>query len=231
MRSTILLPMALLALTSALVLGGCSGRDVDENDPKSLFADAEENIKSDQYQLAIDKFRMIKNKFPYSGLAVDAQLRIADVYFLQESFAEAAAAYEAFRDLHPKHAKVPYAMFRTAQSHQKDMPSTIQRDLTSGFRAQDAYNEFLVKFPNAPEAAEAREELKRVRDQLAEKEFAIAGFYLKREFWDAATKRYQKLRALYPETTWAEKAQERLARAARKQSEAQEKEAEEAARE
>ena len=60
----------------------------------------------------IDKLKIIKNKYPYSKYALDASLRLADVYFLQESYTEAALAYESFRDLHPKHEKVPYAMFR-----------------------------------------------------------------------------------------------------------------------
>ena len=59
--------------------------------------------------------KTIKNKFPYSNYATEAQLKIADVYYMQESYGEAAVAYEAFRDLHPKHEKVPYAMFRIGE--------------------------------------------------------------------------------------------------------------------
>ena len=93
----------LLGLSLAGALHGCAGRVVDDNDPASLLADAEDEIKSDHFQLAVDKLKEVKNKFPYSKFSIDAQLRLADVYFMQESYADAAAQYETFRDLHPKH--------------------------------------------------------------------------------------------------------------------------------
>src|SRR5436305_4595321 len=103
-KSAFLTVLVLLSILYA----GCAGTPVDENDPASLFKDAESDIQSDHYQIAVEKLRSIKNKFPYSKYALDAQLRIADVYFLEESYAEAAAAYETFKDLHPKHEKAGY---------------------------------------------------------------------------------------------------------------------------
>src|SRR6478736_2451275 len=98
------LALGLILLNSIPVLfTGCAGKGVSEEDPASLYADAEEDIKSDHYQIAIDKLRIIKNKFPYSKYAIDSQLRIADVLFMQEAYGEAAVSYETFRDLHPKH--------------------------------------------------------------------------------------------------------------------------------
>src|SRR6478735_2734813 len=136
-RSTI---FALLLLAA---FSRCAGKTVDENDPGELYKEAEEEISSDHYQLAIDKLRSVKNRFPYSKYATDAQLRIADVYYLQELYAEAALSYESFRDLHPKHEKTPYAMFRIGKSYFSDIPANIARDLTPAYRAQDAFKEYL----------------------------------------------------------------------------------------
>ena len=122
---------------------GCSGKSTTENDPASIYKDAEDDIQNDRFQLATDKLRILKNKFPYSNYAVDAQLRLADVYFLQESWAEAAANYESFRELHPKHPKVAYAMFRAGKSYYSDSPGNIARDLSPASKALDAYNDFL----------------------------------------------------------------------------------------
>jgi outer membrane protein assembly factor BamD len=206
----VFLGLVTLASTSPLMTG-CAGRAVDESDPGSLYQDAEEEIKSDHYQLAIEKLRTIKNKFPYSKYSVDAQLRIADVLFLQESYAEAAASYETFRDLHPKHEKTPYAMFRVAKSYFNDMPGAVSRDMTPGQKALDAYNEFLKRFPSAPEAAEAQADVAKTRQALAEKELYIADFYNKRDFPDSAKPRYDKVVSLYPETEAAKKAKEKSA--------------------
>ena len=194
-----------------IALAACGGKVVDPNDPESLYKEAESEIETDHYQLALDKFRAVKNKFPYSQWAVSAQLRIADVYYMQESFAEAALAYEAFKDLHPKHERVGYAMFRLAKAHEGDMPGNVARDLTPGQRALDSYNDYLRRFPNAPETQEAREAVARIRGTLSEKELYIGNFYYRQSAYDSARSRYRKLLELYPESPHAKEAQEKLA--------------------
>lgn len=191
-------------------LSGCGGKSVSEADPAALYKDAEEDISSDRYQLAIDKLRMVRNKFPYSKYAVDAQLRIADVYYMQELYPEAASNYETFRDLHPKHEKVAYAMFRIGKSYFKDIPGTIARDLTPAQKALDAYNEFLRRFPTAPESAEAHKDVADCRKVLAEKELYIGNFYYKRDFYESAKPRYEKILELYSDTPSSSEAQYKL---------------------
>jgi outer membrane protein assembly factor BamD len=203
-----------LALLGVLQVShfGCSGKSVEDGDPSELYKEAEEDISSDHYQLAVDKLKVIKNKYPYSKFALDASLRLADVYFLQESFTEAALAYESFRDLHPKHERVPYAMFRVGKSYYNDIPSAVSRDLTPATKAQDAYNDFLRRFPNDPNAPEARKDWADIRRQLAEKELYIANFYYKRHFYDSAKNRFEKLLQLYSDTPTAEEAKDKLAK-------------------
>jgi outer membrane protein assembly factor BamD len=208
MRNSLVLT---LVITFLIYLTGCSTTPVDENDPASLLKDAESEIHSDHYQIAIDKLRIVKNKFPYSKYAVDAQLRIADVYFLQESYAEAAASYEAFRDLHPKHEKTAYAMFRASKSYMNDSPGNVARDLSSARKAMDSYSDFLKRFPGAPEADEAQKDMLEVRRLLAEKELYIADFYNRRDFYDSAKPRYKKIIDLYPETEAAKEARSKIA--------------------
>jgi outer membrane protein assembly factor BamD len=204
--------MTTLTLSASVssFLTGCSSAQVTESDPAALYKDAEDDIKNDHYQIAVDKLRTIRNKYPYSKYAVDAQLRLADVYYLQEDYAEAAAAYETFRDLHPKHEKAPYAMFRIAKSYFKDSPSNVARDLTPAQKSVDAYQDYLRKFPNAPEAAEAKTDLESARKLLADKELYIGNFYFKRDFYDSAKPRFQRVVAVYPETPAAKEAQEKL---------------------
>jgi outer membrane protein assembly factor BamD len=206
------LTQALLIATVLLASAGCAQKEIDENDPAAMFADAEEEIQSDHYQIAIDKLRAVRNKFPYSKFSVEAQLKIADVYFLQESYPEAAMNYETFRDLHPKHEKVPYAMFRVGKSYFSDIPSPISRDLTSATKALDAYNEFIRRFPDHALTGEARNDANQIRNLLAEKELYIGNFYYKRDQYDSAKPRFQKILDLYSDTASANEAKEKLAR-------------------
>lgn len=203
-------PYALLLIALVGAFPACSSKSIDESDPGSLLKDAEEDIKSDHYQIAIEKLRVIKNKFPYSKYSVDAQLRLADVYFMQDSFIEAASSYEAFRDLHPKHEKISYAMFRIAKSYFNDIPDPISRDLTPALKAQDSYGEFIRRFPTDPQVDEAKKDLNSTRSMLADKELYIGNFYYKRNFYDSAKPRFEKVIALYPETNAAREAQEKI---------------------
>ncbi len=196
---------------SGYVFSSCSGKEVDENDPAAMLKEAEEDVSSDHYQMALDKLRAIKNKFPYSKESVEAQLRIADVYFMQESFSEAALAYETFRDLHPKHEKTPYAMFRIGKSHFSDHPGTIARDLGSLQKALDAYTEFTKRFPTAKESDEARKDATEAKGQLAEKELYIANFYMKRDDPASAKGRLEKIVEKYRDTPSFEEAKRKLA--------------------
>ena len=206
--------LTLFSASTASMLSSCSSAPVNESDPAALYKDAEDDVKNDHYQIAIDKLRTIRNKFPYSKYAVDAQLRLADVYFLQEDYAEAAAAYETFRDLHPKHEKVAYAMFRIAKSYFKDSPTNVARDLTPAQKAVDSYQEYLHRFPNADNAQEAQNDLAAARSLLADKELYIGNFYYKRDFYDSAKPRFERILVLYPETAAATEAKDKLAKIA-----------------
>lgn len=199
-----------VALT-CLSLFSCSGAPIDENDPAQLLADAEADIQAEHYLVALEKMRGLKNRFPYSKHAVEASLRIADIYFLQESFTEAALSYEAFKDLHPKHEKVAYAMFRQGVSYYKDIPSTIARDMTSGHKAIEAFEAYLQRFPKATEAADAKKYVLEIRNLLAQKEMYVAYFYFRREYYSSAKPRYEKIVENFPDTTSIDEAKKKLA--------------------
>jgi outer membrane protein assembly factor BamD len=204
------------ASTSMVVLGlilslsGCSGHKVDENDPKSLFEDAEADITNDRYLIALDKLRVIKSKFSYSSYSALAQLRIGDVYYLQESFPEAAASYETFVELYPKHEKAGYSQFKSAESYFNDIPSIIARDMRTAQSAINAYQIYLKKFPGGEFSTLATEHSDAAFNKLAEKELYIAEFYIRRKIYDSARMRLQKILDQFAKATVAQKAKDLL---------------------
>ncbi|MBL7715967.1 MAG: outer membrane protein assembly factor BamD [Bdellovibrionales bacterium] len=200
--------LAFVAASIAFV--SCSGAPIDENDPAQLYADAESDVQAEHYLVALEKMRSLKNRFPYSKHAVEASLRIADIYFLQESFNEAAISYESFKDLHPKHEKVAYAMFRQGVSYYKDLPSTVARDMVSGHRSIEAFEAFLARFPKNAEAADAKKYVLEIRNLLAQKEMYVAYFYFRREYYSSAKTRYEKIVNQFPDTTSFEEAKKKL---------------------
>ncbi|MFN7684394.1 MAG: outer membrane protein assembly factor BamD [Oligoflexia bacterium] len=209
-RSLALIGALIAMALSPVWLISCSSIETQTEDPAALYKEAEDEIKNDHYLMATDKLRELKNKFPYSKYAIDAQLRLADVYFLQESYSEAAAAYETFRDLHPKHEKAAYALFRLGKSHLKDSPEEFARDQAPAERAIAAYSEFLAKYPADALAAEALSDRKLLEERLAEKEWRVGEFYQRRGYPTAAKRRYAGLAARFPKTTAGQRARKFL---------------------
>src|SRR5438128_2158337 len=78
------------------LLSACSSTPtgVDPNSAEGMFKTAEELEGDDRYDEAITKFNELKNKYPYSHFATDAELRVADIQFKREAFIEAQTAYQ-----------------------------------------------------------------------------------------------------------------------------------------
>jgi outer membrane protein assembly factor BamD len=201
-----------LLITSCEFFSGCAGKQVNESDPKEMYEDAEEDVKSDRFLLALDKLRIIKSKFSYSNYGALAQLRIGDVYFLQESFPEAASAYETFVELYPKHERASYALFRAGESFYNDIPSTIARDLRSAESAISSFSLYLRRYPGGEFGAAAGDFKRKAYNKLAEKEMEIAQFYIKRKKPASARMRLEKILNLYGESDLATQARDLMDR-------------------
>jgi outer membrane protein assembly factor BamD len=179
---------------------GCSAVTIDnDSPPEAQYAEGERLLNKDRYLEAVERFRILKSRYPYSKYAALATLRIGDTHFAEEAFLESAAAYKVFRDLYPKHEKTPYAIFRMGESHYNTLPSTDDRDLDSAQMAIDAYTMLMKDFPNSEYEKEAEKRIAELRTRLAEKEIYVGDFYFKRELYQAAANRYSYLLLNYPE--------------------------------
>ena len=194
LASTVALPVML-----ALTLSGCSTSEkLDTSTPEGDFKHAEIFEKDERYEEAIQKFSEVKNKHPYSRFATEAELRIADLQFKRDSFIESAAAYQLFREFHPKHPRVDYVTFRLALSYFNQLPPTIDRDLAVADKAILYFDEVLSSYPQSEYLAETRTKRGEALKMLAEKEMYIANFYAKRKTYESALKRYEFLLKTYP---------------------------------
>lgn len=189
---------------------GCSGQEVNKEDPDSLFNEAESTFKDERYLIAIEKYRDIKNRFPYSSRAVDSELRIADTYFAQENYLEAESAYEIFKELHPTHPRSDYVQFRIGLSYYKEIPDNVARDLSSANRAIEAFSILIEKYPNSEFGSKAKEYSLEARKKLGEHENYVANFYFQRNHYLSASYRYASLIRDFPNMGYDEEALYRL---------------------
>ena len=161
---------------------------------------AEKYVEDERYEEAIALFSDVKNKFPYSKLATEAELKIADVQYARESYIEAQTAYEVFKELHPKHPRSDYVTYRLGMSLFNQLPSTIDRDLSLAERAIVYYQEVIRSFPSSEFVASSKEHRLKCREMLAEKQYYIGEFYAVRKMHESAVARYDELLATFPES-------------------------------
>lgn len=178
----------------------CASDEKKADTPEAAFKIAKEYEDDESYRIAIQRYTDVKNKFPYSSYATEAELAIANVHFKSEEYPEAQVSYQNFKELHPKHPKIDYVIFRTGLSYFLQLPETIDRDISLANDAIYSFNEFIKKFHKSEYLAEAKEYRRKAFAMLNEKELYIADFYFKQKQYDSALLRYVRSYKKYSES-------------------------------
>ena len=173
-----------------LIIGCAIDRPEGKTEAEVLFKEASKYKDEKRYLLSLEKLNLIKSQHPYSFYATHAELMQADIYFEQENYIEAAAAYILFKDFHPRHEKIQYVITRIGNSYFNQIPDSIDRDLSSAYEAIKYYTELVDKFPNSEFLEEAKGRIQDCKIKLEDKERYIADFYFKTKVYDAARHRY-----------------------------------------
>jgi outer membrane protein assembly factor BamD len=189
---------SLLLCLGTFGTSGCSSVEQKQDTAEDYYKKAEEFEKADRYEEAIRRYQDLKNKFPYSKLATESELAVADIYFKQESFTEAAVSYATFRELHPRHPRIDYVIYQTGLSYFHQLPSTVDRDLSFSADAIKLFDELQSLYPQSKYVEEVRVKRAEIIRKLAGKEEYIARFYFKQQKWESSLGRYEGLLAKYP---------------------------------
>jgi outer membrane protein assembly factor BamD len=149
------------------------------------------------YDEAVKNFEDLREKFPLSPYAILALLRLGECHFQEKNYIEAQYQFDNFRRLHPSHAQVDYAMFMAGMCQFKQILD-YDRDQTASHAAV-AQMEMLVEvFPNSPYAAKALCKIAEAKKHIAEYEFFVGSFYLKKNNYLGAYTRFDQLLLQYP---------------------------------
>ena len=175
-------------------------------DAQKAFERGEAMFAKREWLDAIAAFRLVTQRFSYNlTLAALAELRLADIAFERERFAEARGAYRNFVRFHPRHPKADDAEFRVGLCAYRDIPGDLfieppseERDQTEVRSALKELRGFLERRPESPHAAEAEAIIRRCEDKLAAHELAVARFYAHEKKWRAVALRADGVVRTYP---------------------------------
>ena len=196
MKSKLLCTLVLVV--SSLLLGCAEEEIVDINSAKGAFDRAEYLAKSERFEEAIAYYHQVKNKHPYSKLAVVSELRVADIQFKRERYIESEADYRLFKEFHPSHPKSDYVTYRLGLSYFMQLPSTVDRDLALAKKAILYFDEVIHSYKGSSFVPKAIEYRKKSLKMLAGQEEYIGNFYYIRKKHESAMLRYIELLKKYP---------------------------------
>lgn len=201
---------ALLALGAATA--GCgSGNAVDpilRLSAQEALAQGKELLADEKYLRARDYLSHAFEVAPNSVEGREALLLVADSFFLdggRSNYIQAEAKYRDYLNRFPTSDRSAYVQFQIANSLAARM-GRPDRDLSASREALEAYEDLLRLYPTSEYAAQGREKMRLVRENLAEHEYIVGDFYLRYRLPRAAADRFAYLLETYPAYSDKEKA-------------------------
>jgi outer membrane protein assembly factor BamD len=183
---------------------GCStvskwfSKEDEDVDVGQLMSDGMDNLERGYYKSAMDDFQKVKDRYPYSKLAIAAELKMADSLYQLEEYDQAHDAYDEFEKLHPKHEQIPYVIYQKGMCQFMQM-TTTDREQGHTLKAKEEFETLISRFPRDVYADRARKNLRKCLIYLAEHEMNVGNFYLKNGHYSAALARYTYVIENYPD--------------------------------
>ncbi len=190
----------ILILLVIVLCTGCSGfrGEEPEKSPEELMSEGLSAFDDGDYTEAVESFQKLKDRYPYSKLAVQAELKLADALFKKKEFEEALEVYREFEKLHPKNKSIPYVVYQQGMCNFLRMNS-IERDQTSTKKALKEFERLRREFPTDSFSLQAQRKIRECLINLAEYEFYVGHFYFKAGHYLAALRRFEYVITQYPD--------------------------------
>ena len=166
-----------------------------------LFEKGKDLLAKKKYDQARKYLNHVFETYPNEQMGREALLLVADSYFAQKSttgYTEARYRYRDYLNRYPGAPRRDYARYQFALCYDKEHEKP-DRDQTATREAIDQYRSLIREFPDSGYAGAARERVRQLTDLLAEHDFAIGYFYLRKGSTAAALSRFTSLEERFPE--------------------------------
>ena len=200
----------IISLPALLLLSfvACSGNKKPDKLTQELLAKSKEElfqkgkdlIGKKKYDQGRKYLTFVFETYPNDPLGRDALLMVADSYFKQggTGFTEARFRYRDYLNRYPGATKRDYARYQFALTYDKEIERP-DRDQTATREAIEQYQALIREYPDSSFATAAKERVRVLTDLLAEHEFEVGYFYLRKGAPGAALARFTEIEQRYPE--------------------------------
>jgi len=158
---------------------------------------------------AIEIFSKVVENSTYGPKAPIAQYKLGLVLKSLLRYYEAEEAFNKVISSYPDSEWVAAAKFQIASCRQA-VSRGASYDQGAAKEAQEKFEAFVKEHPEANLSAEAEKNIKKLKEEEAEASFNIGRFYEKQKAYESARIYYGDIISKSPDSSWAQKAQERL---------------------
>ena len=191
------------------LLSSCGFRRHKYDDPitkntqqpdKVLYDRAINDIEHGRFEVARITLNTLINTYDQSEFMAKAKLAIADSWYREggaSGLAQAEAEYKDFILFYPTMEEAAESQQKICMIHYRQMEKA-DRDPNQTLRAEDECRQLIVQFPNSKFVPQTQQLLRNIQEALADSEFLVGAFYLKRGDNSAANNRFNNLVNQYP---------------------------------
>ena len=208
-EARLLLGFPLAAGLAIAVMLGCSTtkkpdkitQELLSTPKETLFEKGKALIAKKKYDAGRKYLAFVFETYPNDPLGRQALLLVADSYFRQggtAGFTEARFRYRDYLNRYPGAPQRDYARYQFAVCYDREHEKP-DRDQTSTREAIEQYRVLLREYPNSGHTALANARIRALGDLLAEHEFAVGYFYMRKGAPGAALSRFTLLEERFPE--------------------------------
>ena len=168
---------------------------------EQLFEKGKALIAKKKYEDGRKYLNHVFETYPNEQIGREALLMVADSYFAQKSttgYTEARYRYRDYLNRYPGAPRRDYARYQFALCYDKEHEKP-DRDQTATREAIDQYRALIREFPDSGYAGAARERVRQLTDLLAEHDFGIGYFYLRKGSTAAALSRFTSIEQRFPD--------------------------------
>jgi outer membrane protein assembly factor BamD len=158
---------------------------------------------------AQEMFHKIVTNAPYSRIAPLAQYGIGQALEKSGAIAATVTAYQQVVDRYPNSDIAPDAMYQIGYVYFQ-ASRTTGYDQTAAIRAQEGFEDFLLRYPNSEKVPQAQDNLKTLQGRKTENSYNIAKFYDKQKNYKAAYVYYNEVVQQQPDSPEAQRAKQRM---------------------
>ena len=172
------------------------------NSPKEvLFEKGKALFDKKKFDQGRKYLNFVFETYPNDKEGRQALLLVADSYFRQggtTGYTEARFRYRDYLNRYPGAPQRDYSRYQFALCYDKEHEKA-DRDQTSTREALQQYRVLLQEFPNSTYVTVALERIRRLTDALADHEFGVGYFYIRKGAPAAALGRFTAIEQRFPE--------------------------------